>query len=383
MNYRLNLCIAIFPSGLNVKILDKYILKEFIYTLVGVLFICAIVMLVYLLIENYEEILENSPGIKYVTLYFLNSLPYQMIEIVPLAVAIAVLFTVGTLARHNELVAMVAAGISTKRIAAPILIATLGFSVLTLLFNEMVVPGCQERARYIEKAFIEGKGTKIFSRSREIFVKGKGQRFYIMDAFDSTTNVMTNPTVIDENKTGSSLSMRLDADRGEFIEEKGEGRYWNFENARRWTYDENGRPVDFVRFDNLALAMEEDLEKFLSNRKKPEEMNVFELYEYINILSNRGESVSYYKTDFHLKIAFPFASFIVALICYCFAVRLESGNLVLGYALGIVAVIAFYAVTAVSQALGHHFILPPIVAGWFPNVVFAGLGFLFVHRLSL
>ena len=129
--------------------------------------------------------------------------------------------------------------------------------------------------------------------------------------------------------------------------------------------------------------MEEDLDKFLSNRKNPEEMNFFELKNYINILEKRGEAVGFYKTDLHLKIAFPFASFIIALLCYSFAVRLESRNLILGYAMGVIATIAYYAVTAISQALGHQLIFPPAIAGWSSNALFAVIGLIYLHRLSL
>ncbi|MBN1903393.1 LptF/LptG family permease [Candidatus Sumerlaeota bacterium] len=367
------------------KIIDRYILREYLYSFIGVIFICAIVLLVYMLIENYEEILKNNPETRYVVLYFLYSLPYNLTQVVPLAVAIAILYTIGQMARHNELIAIVAAGISTKRVSSPIILSTLGICWLTLIFNELVVPGCQERAGYIEKAFIEGKGEKILTRNKEIFVKGKGQRFYIMETFDSRTKIMTNPSVIDLNASGSSLAMRVDADKAQLIEEsEGGGRFWRFENARRWIYDRSGMLSRYEKFDEpINLNMEEDLDKFLSNRKKPEEMNIFELRKYVNILQNRGESVEFYKTDYHLKMAFPFASLIIALICYCFAIRIESRNLVLGYALGITSSIAFYAFTALTQALGHHLIFPPIVAGWTPNILFGAIGIYILNRLTL
>jgi len=366
------------------KILDRYLLKEYLYTFAGVLFVCLIVMLVYMIIDNYDEILKNDPGFKYTVLYFANSLPFHIIQIVPLAVAIAILFTIGLFSRHREIVAMVAAGISARRIAAPILAATLGICLLSFIFNELVVPGCQQRAKYIEKAYIEGKGQRIQTKNQEIFVKGQGQRFYVMDAFDSATNTMTNPTVVDLNDEGSGLMLRLSADRGELAKERGQGKYWRFYNARRWSYDKDGRPNGFEQFDKpITLPMEEDLEKFLSHRKKPEEMNIFELGEYISILAKRGEHVGTYATDFHLKIAFPFSALIIGLICFCFAVRLDARNMVFGYAMGVISAIAFYGFTAVSQALGHQLILSPIVASWAPFALFAFLGYFFLNKLSI
>lgn len=366
------------------KIIDRYILREYLYSFLGVIFICCVVLLVYMLIESYEDILKNNPGMRYVIFYFLNSLPYNLMQAVPLAVAISILYTIGMMARNNELVAIVAAGISTKRIAMPIIAATLGICLLTLAFNELIVPGCQERARYIEKAFIEGKGEKILTRNKEIFVKGKGQRFYIMESFDSKIKIMTNPSVIDLNPSGSSLAMRIDADNAQLIEEVKGGRFWRFENARRWIYDSAGKLSRYEKFNQpITMTMEEDLDKFLSNRKKPEEMNIFELKKYINILENRGESVEYYQTDYHLKMAFPFASLIIAIICYCFAIRIESRNLVLGYALGVISSIAYYGFTALTQALGHHLIFPPFFAGWISNIIFGVIGIYILNKLTL
>jgi lipopolysaccharide export system permease protein len=301
-----------------------------------------------------------------------------------MAVAISILYTIGLMARHNELLAIVAAGVSTKRIALPVIMATLGICWLTLAFNELIVPGCQERAGYIEKAFIEGKGEKILTRNKEIFVKGKGQRFYIMESFDSKTKIMMNPSVINLNPSGSSLAMRVDADKAQLIEEVKGGRFWRFENARRWIYDSSGQLSRYEKFDQpITMTMEEDLEKFLSNRKRPEEMNIFELKKYINLLVNRGESAEYYQTDYHLKMAFPFASLIIAVICFCFAVRIESRNIVLGYALGVISSIAYYGFTALTQAMGHHLIFPPILAGWASNIVFGLIGIYILNKLTL
>ncbi|HPB32886.1 MAG TPA: hypothetical protein PLB62_15670, partial [Candidatus Sumerlaeota bacterium] len=64
------------------KILDKYLLREYLYTFAGALFICVIVLLVYMSVENYEDILKNEPGLKYTALFFINSLPFQIIQII-------------------------------------------------------------------------------------------------------------------------------------------------------------------------------------------------------------------------------------------------------------------------------------------------------------
>ncbi len=357
------------------KIIDTYLIKEFLYTFIGVLFICAIILLVYMIIESYDEILENKPGFYYTFSYFANSLPFKLIEVVPLAVVISVLFTVGTLAKNKEILALSFSGMSTVRIAMPLFCAGAVISILTIYFNEAVVPGCEERAGYIEQAFIRGKGEKIITKTKDIFVKGSGQRFYMMRDFDSRHNIMSQPTILDLNTTGSALVQRIDADRAELVSGEGSERSWRFFGAIKWVYGEDGRLKTMQRFQKpIEIPMEEGLEKFLSNPKRPEEMNFLELRDYIRILERRGESVSYYKTDLYLKLAFPFASLIIMVIGFACAVKAQTSNIVMGFGLGILFTIGYYALTAFCQAMGHNLVLAPLIAGLAPNMVFLLIG---------
>lgn len=357
------------------KIVDTYLIREFLYTLIGVLFICAIILLVYNIIESYDEILQNKPGFYYTFSYFANSLPFRLIEVLPLAVAISILFTVGTFAKNNEILALSFSGLSTVRIATPLLCAGAVISLLTIYFNEAVVPRCEERARYIEQAYIKGKGEKIITKTKDIFVKGSGQRFYMMRGFDSRHNIMSQPTILDLNTTGSALVHRIDADRGELASGEGSKRLWLFFNATEWVYDARGRVKAMHKFEQpIEIPMEEGLEKFLSNPKRPEEMNFEELYNYVWILERRGESVNYYKTDLYLKIAFPFASLIIMVVGFACAVKAQTSNIVMGFGLGVLFTIGYYALTAFCQAMGHNQVFTPFIAGWAPNMVFLLIG---------
>jgi lipopolysaccharide export system permease protein len=363
------------------KIIDSYLIKEFLYTLIGVLLICAIILLVYMIIESYEEILENRPGFYYTLTYFANSLPLKLTEVVPLAVAISVLFTVGTFAKNNEILALSFSGLSTLRIATPLLCTGAVISVLTIYFNEAVVPGCEERARYIEQAYIKGKGEKIITKSKDIFVKGDGQRFYMMRGFDSRNNIMIQPTILDVNTTGSALVQRIDAEKAELESGQGSQRSWRFFGATKWKYDARGQVEKMEVFQKpVEIPMEEGLEKFLSNPKMPEEMNFTELRNYIQVLGRRGESVNYYKTNLYLRLAFPFASFIIIVIGFACAVKAQTSTIVMGFGLGVLFTIGYYALTAFCRAMGHNLVLAPLIAGWAPNIVFLAIGSYLLYK---
>lgn len=363
------------------KIIDRYILKEFVLALVGTLFICIVVLLVYMIIDVYEDILENSPRFYYVASYFLNSMPLQLLEVFPLAVAIAVLYSISRLARNNEVLALVSSGVSQLRLALPLLVFAIILCLATIYFGEMIMPHCQQRAAYIEKAFIKGKGQEIITKTKDIFVKGRDNWFYTMKGFDSRRNDMIEPNLIETNQDGSGIKQRIIARRGQLIKGHGKESRWLLYDATVRTYDRNNKLVSTKTHNEpIEIELEKDLEQFLSYRKEPEEMNLLELRDYVKFLSERGEQAGDYRTELHLKLSFPFSIFIIMLTCFSFASHMTVGTATINFALGVSSVLAFYAVVALFRALGHNLVVPPVVAAWFPDLFFLGAGGYIFYR---
>ncbi len=358
------------------KLLDRYIINNFFWNLLGVLFICVVVFLVYMLIGSYEDILSNAPSMYFVIVFFANSLPFMMVEVIPLGIAIAALLTVGNMARSREILALLTTGVSQKRIVTPLFYVSILLAIGLFFFSETVVPRCEQRARYIEKAFIEGKGEQIVARTENIFVKGEGNRFYLMENYDSLEKSMNQPVIYDTNPDGSHLTFKMTAKEADFVAHSEKGSVWRFRDMAKWEFDEEGRVIDYERHkEPVEITLEVNLDKFLSYKKEPEEMNLWELYRYLSILKHRGENIGRYATDLYIKISFPAAVIIIMLICFSYASKMQLGNLVMNFAQAMLLVVAFYAFLAFTQAMGHNLIIPPLIAAWAPDIVFAFIGF--------
>lgn len=358
------------------RILDRYIIKEFFYTLFMVLFICALILTVAMLFDRFENILEKSPSWYYVVGYFLNQLPFKLIQSLPLVVAIALMFSVGMLAKHNETTAMFGAGVSGIRIAAPLLIAAVFISIVVFYLSEHFVPECESRARYIKEKYIKGKAESFISKNRDIFLKGKGKRFYVMKEFDNKTNMMTLPSIIDLNEDLSSIRQRIDATSAQLVILGEEGaKYWRFENAVRYQYSSEGFLIGMEMFEEpIDILMEENLEQFLSTRKEPEEMNFSELKHYISLLAARGEQSNAYMTALLLKISFPLAPVIMVLVGFNLAANVNPRNRIVRFSMGILLAIIYFLLTAFCMELGYNNNLPAMVAAWLPTMLFSLLG---------
>ena len=137
------------------KRLDLYIIRQFLVTLSMTLlgFVC--VILIVDLIENLDRFIDNSIPARITIKYYLYAIPWFLNIGLPMSMLISTVFSIGLLAKRNELSAMKSTGISLYRIAIPI--TTIGLIVSLISFeldNEWVSKGNEVRFN-IEREYIK------------------------------------------------------------------------------------------------------------------------------------------------------------------------------------------------------------------------------------
>jgi lipopolysaccharide export system permease protein len=364
-------------------ILDRYISREFAATLLGVLGACTIVLLVIKVFEEFDEIIENRTPVMVAVKYFFFVLPFRVLEVVPLATLLAVIFSVGALARNREMLAITASGRSPYRSAVPVFSTALALTGLVVVLNETFVPYCQERVKHYEN-LIEGRSDLAEARRRNIFDKGVGNTFFTMRSFDAIGKRMHQVTIFEHADDDARIwHYSLRAKSAKLIEENvGQNEdLWEFEDAVEHYYDANGIPTRMAAHtEPIRRPLEADLDQYLASRKEPEQMNLAELSRYIHTLKIRGEDVSVYRTDWYLKLAFPFATVVLAVIGFALAIRAHMASLPLTFGLGIFLSMIFYALAALGQTLGHIGMVPPQLGALGPLVIFTLLGLYLLRR---
>ena len=102
-------------------IIDRHIFREFAIAFFAVTSFCALLLLIASIFEKLGGILQNDTPWQQALEYLFSVVPGRLIQAIPIASMLAVLFALGGLARHNEILAMMTSGIHPLRIAAPIL----------------------------------------------------------------------------------------------------------------------------------------------------------------------------------------------------------------------------------------------------------------------
>jgi len=357
------------------KIVDRYLIHEYLRNL---LLITLSFLALFLIIDFSEKIrmfLSNHATFGQMGSYFLFMIPMIISQILPAAILLASLVTCGYLSRHSEITAMKANGISLYRIALPILTIAALSSLLIFFLSEWVTPHTNDRAKNIRLIEVQKKPSMGSFKQDQIWYRGE-KGIYNFRLFDARTGALQGITIhyLDPQM---NLIMRLDAERGEWTE----GR-WLFHNLLITHFDSGAFPV-LSRVKRLVVDLPEKPSDFQLIQKDVETMGYSELKRYIRKLQSEGYDATRYAVDLHGKIAFPLVSILLAVIGIAFSLRSErSGGIAQGISAGLIIGFSYWLVYAFGMSLGRSGALPPFIAAWFANMLFAVASLFLVRRVK-
>ncbi|NLP12314.1 LPS export ABC transporter permease LptG [bacterium] len=354
------------------RVLDRYILRRFCFILFFSLiaFVC-----IFLIVDSIERldvyIGEKVPGLIVLKLY-VYYLPYIIILTLPVAMLLASLFSVGNMARQNEIVAMSASGVSLYRTLMPLLVLAFLISIVAYYFGEYVVPQASSSRALLIDHYVEKKRESHRKRINNPFMRDDRNRLISMRYFDAARN--TGHHVSIRRFEGLKLLYRLDCRTMAW-----EDSAWVLRNGVERIFDQGQETV--ALFEEKRLEDEnlrpQDFAKVL---KKPEEMSYQELTAFIEEVRQNGGNESHWLVDLYLKLSIPFANFIIVLFGAPLASPKRRSGGAAGFGLSLIICFVYFGLVKICQSFGQNGVLPPLFAAWFPNGFFALSGLLILLR---
>ncbi len=355
-----------------IRTLDRYLLTRFITSLLIAVGAITLVALIVDLVENLENIVDNAPTAKDVLLYYVYFIPWIYKIIAPAAVLLAGMFSIGLLARNNEILAMKSSGVSLYRIALPLLVFAFLLSLVNFVFNEEILPSAtQERTRIKHGGIKPGRhreGSILYNVSKQ----GEGGYIYHFETLRPGQNEARNVLVQrfeSDTLRESYRGERMWYDRGRWIVYNGTFR----------SFTENRET--FTKFDSLVLDdARERPDEFVRYRGKPEDMGYRELQGYIETLKKTGSPFTRELVDLKTKLSFPFTSFIVMFLCVPLASNPRRSGVAMSFAMASGISLIYFVIFKITQSLGYSGKLPPDVAAWSINGAFLIVGLFVFFR---
>lgn len=352
------------------RILDRYVLREFLgYLLLGLLGFIAIFIVVDVF-EKIDVFLDHQAPLHLITRFYLYRAPEVVVQVFPVALLLATFLALGQFNKFGELTAMRVAGRSLTSILLPVFAVGLASVGASLFLGEIVIPSAnRERDRLYDEQIQKLKRETINERT-DVTYLGEGGRIYYIRLYLVRERRMHEVSL--QEFVGGVLNRRIDA-----AEAMWDGRRWVFVSGFVRTFEsgsEVARPFERMAVDGIR----EIPESFAKESRKPAEMNFFELADYVRKLRASGARVANYLVDLHLKLAFPLVNLVVVVIGASLATRLRTQSAAVGFGLSVAISFVYYAFMRTGQALGHNGAVPPYVAAWMGDLVFGAVAALMI-----
>jgi len=363
------------------RLLDRYLLRELLMPLAYCLGGFILFWIAFDLFEQLDRFQANRLSTSDVAAYYAVRLPELVVTALPVALLLALLYALSRHARHHEITAIRAAGVSLWRLAAPYFGVGLVGGALLFGLNEWFVPDAAERAEQIKRRRSPDAEASSLEVARQVaFTNDRERRAWQIAEFHFRTAQMLNPKVIEFMPDGSQRW--LDAERAGRV-----NGVWTFFNVRlyRVPAGANAVPALLLQTNTLArpdltetpdeIRSELKISRRLGGRvERAADVPLRELLDYLRFHPRpaRGDRPWLY-TKLHARLAMPWTCVIVVLVALPVGLASDRRNLFVGVAGSIVICFGYFVLGQLGIALGTGGHLPPWVGGWLANVVF-GLG---------
>lgn len=351
-------------------ILSRYLTRTYL----GMIGTCLSAFIsIYLVIDFLERIGKFSRAgvpLQETLLYFFSKTPEIINQTTPMAALMGTILTMGALSRNSEITAMRSSGISLVRIGRPLLVTAGCISAILLFMQEFVVPRANERVRYIDQVMVQKKGTETFFRRNNIWHKS-GNMIMQAKLFDPATQTLNGLTIW-EMGNGMAPMARVASPLATL-----QGDEWTLKDAVRTDLGQSGEAKP-QRLPSLKIDLDLEVADLKVVAKSAEDMGFVSLWQYCRSLGEGGYDTARYRTLLHAKISLPFAALVMAFLGIPFSLREgRSSGIGIGIGISIVIGFAYFVLNALLLSLGQAGALPPLVAAWAANLIFAASGLWF------
>jgi lipopolysaccharide export system permease protein len=341
------------------RLLDRYVLLEFVKLLLLSLFAFVIIFAIVDLFEKIQDFMDGHASALIVARYYAYQIPWVTVQVLPVALLMATFLTLGQMSKFNELTAMVTSGLSTMRIIVPLFGVGLVCVLASFYLNEMVVPQATVHREEILETEVRHRLATRPTEYSNLSVLGRDGRIYTAKLYLVPEKRLQDVTITEFE--GDVLARRIDARVARW-----QGDHWVLEDGVERQFDKGKESARTFNLKTLEGSSEKPA-SFEKDPQDPDEMAYTDLADYVRRLEHGGLRAEKYQVQLHQKFAFPWINLIVVVMGAALAARLRNPNAALGFGISVSTAFFYVGLMRAGQALGQSGSLPPVLAAWFAN----------------
>lgn len=349
---------------IRIKKLDWYIIRKFLGTYIFSLSIIIAISIVFDISEKIDDFIEEKAPLKEIVFnYYLNFIPFFAILFSALFTFISVIFFTSRMAYQTEIIAILSAGVSFRRLLYPYMLSALVIALFTYSFNNFVLPRTNKVKFEFERKYIEGGGNSSY-RYSNVHKQIRPGIYVYMDNFSTHSNIGYKVWV--EKYDGTRLVSRLIADRASWDSTT---RKWALHNY--FVRDIQGFNEKIKKGILLDTNLYIKPNEFNYNDNRPENMNYHQLNNQIRKLKLQGsEDLVDYQVERQRRASFAMSTFILTLIGMTLSSKKTRGGIGLNIGLGLLLTFSYILFDKFASQFAINGTMPVLVAVWMPNFIY-------------
>lgn len=348
---------------LSPRKLDKYIFKKFIVSFLITLLLVIILVIVFDAGEKIDKFVANEAPLRAIIVdYYLNFIPYFINVYSPMFVFITVIVFTSRMAANSEIIAILSGGVSYHRMMVPYIVTAALIALASLSLNLWVIPESNIERLEFENTYVKNKNTAV----RNVHYQIAPGQFVFVESFSTWNNTAYKFTLetVEENKIVSKISAETavwDSLSGAWSLR----RYF----IRDYTEGLTDRVKSGAQLDTVIALTVED---FYRNALTVQTLNYGDLEKLIKTQKLRGDAnVMYAQIEKHNRWAMPFSAIILTIMGVALSSRKKRGGIGWNLTFGIALAFSYILFQRFAQMFVYTDVLPPGLAIWIPNLLFA------------
>ncbi len=352
------------------KILDWYIIKRYLFTFLMMLLLFIPIGITVHLAEKIGKILENEVPFVEVMIYFLDFTIYFAHLLFPLFLFLSVIWFTSKLANNTEVIAFLSSGVSFTRFLRPYIIGASVVAVLAIVLGLFLAPKASEGFNNFSYKYL--KKHKSAVDNINVFRQINDNEIIYVSSFDGKNNEGRNFTL--EHFEDNKLLYKISADKIKYIEKDTTYELTNY--LKRDIGETNDVIEKVKKKDTLFSFHVDDLIPVIY---AAETKMYGDLKRFIAKEEARGSSnVGRFQLVLYRKWSLPVSVFILTIIAVAVSSIKRRGGMGVNLAVGICIAMVFVFFDKIFGVMAEQSDFPPLIAVWFPNIIF---GFLAAYLL--
>jgi lipopolysaccharide export system permease protein len=367
---------------IDMKLLDKYILKQFLSTFFFVVVILLAVISVIDMTDKMDKFAKAQLTSGQIFGYYLDFIPWIGSLVTPITIFIATVYVCSRMAGRTEVIAILSAGISFRRMMLPYFIGSFFIAILSFVLNGWVIPNSNKSKLAFEVQYLKNK---YYYDKQNIHIQVAPDVYLYMKSYNNTNNTGYQFTL--ERFQDNKMIEKLTASRVEWdtAKQKWTLRDWRIHNVQsifETTSGPEAKPgletskrivtTDSIKSGStLDTALVIHPKEFESDYRKYDGMTLNELNRYIKTLRSRGSTgIEVYEVEKYTRYTAPFTIFILVFMAVIVSSRKSRGGTGLQIALGFLLSFIFILFFTLFRTFAENGSMPPQISVWIPNIIF-------------